>query len=707
MKSFIFYLGVFCFFSQIVFPQDSAWTNITPQNFQSVYELKSDNVSNLFAVTNSGLFVTQDNCKSWKQLLAKDNLEYLSINHGNHILCGSYDTLMYFSSDMGKNWEKNPAPGGLYGLVMDSSGNCWALTAYVLYKSSDNGRSWTQTNIPTPYLFFHRMKISKQNDIFIQAVKQLYRSTDGGQTWIILPVVLRDISDNIAFNNDGEVFLSVENKGILASKDKGDTWEIKNDQIDFNVQAMEFDSSGNIFCGDKYKGTYKSSDQGANWKYIGCKDLIYDFNFYKGVLYSGGGWGLFKYNPNYIEPVRPKNIFPLHIGDKWQYLVMEGSYNMDPGPVTYYLNNVYVVKDTLINGLTYYELSNSMGYWFRYSETDNKVYMFGNNKEKTCMDFSLPDGSPFSQYIIEQHFSLSSIVSSGQENLLNQNVYFTKFVSGCEHCAGEYIVTKYNSGFGLSYMDQSSYYMGIGTFFTDYFLIQAQINDGTSPKNYSEVHIPQITIIPPKTVPDSAFKFTLAVDHYYSSFSSSGKSLNYIDTVYLSGYYQKGDSVVSPTWINTKNIAGTNGYSVDTTVAIDLLKRGFTFYYKVYAKDKGIIPGISVSPDTGYYKLDYSPNISGVKDVKNNLITTFQLEQSYPNPANPTTIIRYAVPYESRVKLTLYNMLGQIVKVLADDIKPTGIYEVRVDGGKLSSGIYFYSMQAEKFSQTKKLILLK
>jgi hypothetical protein len=87
--------------------------------------------------------------------------------------------------------------------------------------------------------------------------------------------------------------------------------------------------------------------------------------------------------------------------------------------------------------------------------------------------------------------------------------------------------------------------------------------------------------------------------------------------------------------------------------------------------------------------------------------TTFALDQNYPNPFNPSTVIRYAVPSRSHVLLTIHNTIGELVATLVQGERETGYYEVRFEGKGLSSGVYFYRLQAGSFVQTKKLLLLQ
>lgn len=85
----------------------------------------------------------------------------------------------------------------------------------------------------------------------------------------------------------------------------------------------------------------------------------------------------------------------------------------------------------------------------------------------------------------------------------------------------------------------------------------------------------------------------------------------------------------------------------------------------------------------------------------------FSLEQNYPNPFNPSTKIRYQLPEKSIVNLKIYNALGEEVVTLLNETKEVGNYEVEVNGANLSSGIYFYRMQAGSYISTKKMVIIK
>lgn len=118
-----------------------------------------------------------------------------------------------------------------------------------------------------------------------------------------------------------------------------------------------------------------------------------------------------------------------------------------------------------------------------------------------------------------------------------------------------------------------------------------------------------------------------------------------------------------------------------------------------------ILPGLlyaGSAPDLGAFETGI---INNVKEIQN--ANTFLLDQNYPNPFNPTTTIKYSIPHESKVTLTVYNSLGQKIKELVNQTKQAGNYEVVFNASGMPSGVYFYVLNTGEFTQAMKLLLLK
>jgi uncharacterized pyridoxamine 5'-phosphate oxidase family protein len=87
--------------------------------------------------------------------------------------------------------------------------------------------------------------------------------------------------------------------------------------------------------------------------------------------------------------------------------------------------------------------------------------------------------------------------------------------------------------------------------------------------------------------------------------------------------------------------------------------------------------------------------------------TEFALYQNYPNPFNPTTFIRFQVPQKEHVKIKVYDILGNLISTLVNEVRDAGYYEVEFDGTKLSSGVYLYEFESGPKRTIKKMTLLK
>ena len=100
--------------------------------------------------------------------------------------------------------------------------------------------------------------------------------------------------------------------------------------------------------------------------------------------------------------------------------------------------------------------------------------------------------------------------------------------------------------------------------------------------------------------------------------------------------------------------------------------------------------------------------VTGVSVTRTEAIPgKYALDQNYPNPFNPSTKIQYALPLSGNVSLKIYNVLGQEVMTLVNEVQPVGVYTVNFDASRLSSGVYFYQISAGNFTQVKKMMLLK
>ncbi|HXF48338.1 MAG TPA: FlgD immunoglobulin-like domain containing protein [Verrucomicrobiae bacterium] len=129
------------------------------------------------------------------------------------------------------------------------------------------------------------------------------------------------------------------------------------------------------------------------------------------------------------------------------------------------------------------------------------------------------------------------------------------------------------------------------------------------------------------------------------------------------------------------------------------------------------------SPSASFFEgsVDWNPYLTsdpgpywrlGTKEEKTTRPLAFSLGQNYPNPFNPTTTISFSLPKAEKVKLKIYNLLGQEVLTLVDGEKPAGTHQIvwngrDENGTAVASGIYFYKLETASFKEVKRMIFLK
>jgi hypothetical protein len=99
--------------------------------------------------------------------------------------------------------------------------------------------------------------------------------------------------------------------------------------------------------------------------------------------------------------------------------------------------------------------------------------------------------------------------------------------------------------------------------------------------------------------------------------------------------------------------------------------------------------------------------VTGIKEIGSGMPESYSLDQNYPNPFNPSTSIRFSITEPGLVTLKIYNALGQEVATLLNEEKSVGTYEYTFNASNLTSGIYFYKIQSNNFTATRKMMLVK
>jgi hypothetical protein len=137
----------------------------------------------------------------------------------------------------------------------------------------------------------------------------------------------------------------------------------------------------------------------------------------------------------------------------------------------------------------------------------------------------------------------------------------------------------------------------------------------------------------------------------------------------------------------------------------------------IYAKGFGKVYYSGGDPGVNYYiymkgcKINgivYGDTLlTGVENISSEVPSLYSLSQNYPNPFNPITNVKFSILNAGEVKLVVYDIMGREVQTLVNESLQAGTYETTFDGSSLNSGVYFYKLVTEGFTETKRMTLIK
>lgn len=145
---------------------------------------------------------------------------------------------------------------------------------------------------------------------------------------------------------------------------------------------------------------------------------------------------------------------------------------------------------------------------------------------------------------------------------------------------------------------------------------------------------------------------------------------------------------------------GASGFSSATTILLTQVRRNTssagTFCPFIWGESTGVVHHIGITL-----------GLTGTQNQNIQIPSAYNLSQNYPNPFNPSTRIRYDIPEIGYVKLSVYDILGREIVTLVNELQTPGTHEVTFESTSLTSGIYLYKLITERFTDTKRMLLIK
>lgn len=581
---------------------------------------------------------------------------------GNNVFAGTYSTGVWLSTDNGANWTQ--VNNGLTGSQVE----CFAVKGTDIFagvegggvfRSTNNGANWTSANAGLPSDSPISLAVNG-NDLYVGLwANGIYTSPNDGQGWLPFgdPV---GYPSSFAFNGS-DIYVCGRVNGIYLTTNNGGDWTKLVNGIPSTSQIKTISFVGtNLVVGEATvnegsQGLFVSTNYGTEWSHL--------------------NWGLPKYCANGIAVNNGKILDATcggiyrstNGGDNWNKPTIHGDYDWADFTAIAFRSNLSGFAGD-VNGYSYSTTTGgddwnamarieegatvtSLAYISTYIFASTKPYMAG---VEGGVYMSLDNAESWTR------------VSNGLPTLADTNTVVTSLaVSGSNLFAG--------TGHG----------------------VYLSTDNGTSWNKVSN----GLTGI---------WVYALAVKGTELFAGTLGQ-----------GVFRSNDN--GTTWTHTSLVKDVTSFAVvDTNLFVGTWCQGMyrLVNYDSTWKSIGLADMYitSLTADEGYLyaATDYNSvwkraltEVTDIKESGNIVPGEFALYQNYPNPFNPATIIRYSTGNLQHVTLRVYDILGNEISTLVNEEKPAGTYQVNFEASNLPSGIYFYKIQTGKYTETKKMILIK
>ncbi len=663
----------------------------------------------LMILVYSFFFINNDGFTQWQQI--SNGLNHAIVNSllikGSDVYAGTYYTI-YKSTNYGISWELTPIKNRVTVSLGTDESNIFAGTiGYGIYKSSNNGLNWIQTSINygKVYSFANSGNVVYAGFLYSNGMPVIKKSTDGGNNWYDVlsgtPINLNSIVTS------GSYVYASNYYGLSVSSDYGATWI----QINMNIDIRGLCYKNNYLIeGATNNGILISSNNGYNWMQIANTSGIYANSIASnsGTIFAGGS-SIYSSTDNGFHWINLLNTFMtfnrITCNDDIVLAVGAGVFaSTNNGSNWAYRNTGF--KDAQVTFIDTFNNKLYTGGSFAglYCSEDN-----GNNWFNT--------GSFIYQVRSFTHFGNNLIAGTLQGIWLSTDLGITWERKGLDYYViNEFFIDGNNiisgSGDGIFISTNGGYNWSNTNIIDEVYSIckkGTKLFAGTNTGLYYSTN--------------GGYNWSLTSLTNYSTCTSVSGNLIYAGTN-DSGLYKSTNDGQS--WIKTLlNIQSINSVLAFDNIVIasgDVYTHGIyistnegqswydksnnlptTTFFCFLIKDNIVYTGTDYE---GIWKRNLSELI-GVRNISEEIPSSYKLFQNYPNPFNPVTKIKFSITEQSIIKLEIFDVSGKLVQLLVDKKMQVGTYETDWDASSMPSGTYFCRMSNEKFSKTIKLILLK
>ncbi len=684
---FLFLLSCISIFIFNISISRAQWVQANGPNGGTINTLSS-NQNGIFAGTDgAGLLYSSNNGSNWISLDTNvfNALFVYSIGFlNNNIFIGTAGGV-YRTTNFGVNWISVPEiPATCISMIVVNNNIFVGTEGGGIYLSTDFGINWSQINNGIPSFAFVHTLISKNNNIFAGTedynhVGQVYKTTDNGNLWSSVSAGL-NVQSVLDICSAGAYLFAGCYPGIYMSSNDGLNWT----QLMGNEWVSAITFKDNLIIAATGDGIYESSNNGGTW--ISTNNglsntsiqslLVKDDNIYAGSFKSLNNSGVYITTDN---------------GNNWNF--------SSSGIRNCYVNSMTVVNGTIFASDVYVGV-------FKSTDMGNS-WAIKNNGISNCSLYSIFSRDSILFLGVSQNGVYVSTdngqnwinKNSGMANNTRVNAFIAdgnNIIAGTS--GGAYLTSNNGNNWNINALS-----VNVNCLSSEGNKILAGCSDGvylSTNHGLSWQNIGVNEYIYSILCKDSVVYAGTCLGIYISS-NSGGSWQNIIfgDFYFITSLAAAGDYV----------LAGTAGGGTYLTV-----NNGLNWTHV----NNGMLPlqvnSLLVSNDFVFagtagqsvWKRPLS-EIIGIKNISSSIPKSFMLYQNCPNPFNPTTKIKFSLPKNSNVAIKIYDITGREVSTLINEKLNAGTYIVDWDASNFASGVYFYSLQTDNFTETKKLVLIK
>jgi photosystem II stability/assembly factor-like uncharacterized protein len=628
-----------------------------------ISDLAVDSLGSILAVGPDQLYRTADGGSIWTGLLPPGMAvapTCIEVDGNQRLLLGTTKGF-YWSTNNGVQWTTWKLPAARVASATVTPSGAWLVgMSSHMYRSTDEGASWAATESTfTPTAFS-----TSASDTLLAGsdLKGFFVSGDDGATWSLRVAAEGKTITRITGWKPDTLFAAVQPLdpsiagGVMRSTDGGATWS-QWGLVHTSVYDLIVDGQSDLFAG-AYHGAFSSPGAGSEWqprnnKLANVTVSVLTAPSATEVL-AGTNVGMF-YSPD--EGMSWINAFPELTTGAVQAVASQGTQRFFFSSMLFSpLGGIYRSEDhgqtwDHVSGTTITGLYISIGGLL---VTREQILLAGTSQGRIYRSTNWGDAWT----------RVDSASSTGGVKAMVSDSAGRLFLASASK--GVYISTDA----GLTWADRSAGMARknlLSLVAKDSSLIFAGSTSGVLMRSHDAgLHWTSLTHGAPGNV------HALAI-------TSQGHLLASIGTILLRST-DDGD-----TWT-----ADTSGLPAATYLAVTA------------ASDSAAYVGADKQP---VFRL--SRTVTGIPPVSTRVPERVHLEQNFPNPFNPSTTIKFFLPARAMVRLTVWNMLGQRVAVVRDEQMDAGQHECVFHAPGLASGVYFYRLEAGRFSETRRLLLLR